>query len=392
MRTQVGIVGAGPAGLMLAHMLHLEGIESVIVERSAKEHVRTRLRAGVLEQGTVEMMRELGLGERIGRLGLKQRSIDYRFGGRSHPIDFEQASGGRNVWVYPQHEVVTDLMDARDRSGQPVLYDAPVSRIEGLDGARAVIHYEVDGRSEKLECDYVAGCDGFRGIARAAIPASRQKVYDRIYPFGWLGILAEAAPAIEDITWGCHEDGFAMMSIRSPSVTRLYLQCEPDEDPERWSDDRIWSELHKRLDVEGMPRLNEGRITQKGVTAMRSFLVEPMQYGRLFLAGDAAHIVPPTGAKGLNSAMADVKVLGRALADHYRRGQDDRLASYSQVCLDRMWLVQRFSAGLCTMVHQFPDNNAFVRRLQRADLEYMTTTVPGRLQFAENFTGLPVHA
>jgi p-hydroxybenzoate 3-monooxygenase len=255
-----------------------------------------------------------------------------------------------------------------------------------------VIHFEQDGRPASLECDYVAGCDGFRGISRAAIPADRTRIYDRIYPFGWLGILAEAKPAIQDITWGCHEDGFAMMSIRSPTVTRLYLQCAPDDDPDAWSDDRIWSELHKRLDVPGLPQLQEGPITQKGVTAMRSFLAEPMQYGRLFLAGDAAHIVPPTGAKGLNSALADVKVLGRALSEHYRQGNGDWLARYSQVCLRRMWLVQRFSAGLCTMVHQFPGENAFVRRLQRADLDYMTTTVPGRLEFSENFTGLPVEA
>jgi p-hydroxybenzoate 3-monooxygenase len=391
MRTQVGIIGAGPAGLMLAHMLHLEGIESVIVERSSRDHVQARLRAGVLEQGTVEMMRELGLGERIGKLGLKQRAIDFRFGGESHPIDFE-ASSGRNAWVYPQHEVVTDLMAARDRSGLPVLYDTPVSRIEGADGQRPVIHFERDGVAGTLECDYIAGCDGFRGISRAAIPADRLKVYDRIYPFGWLGILAEARPAIQDITWGCHEDGFAMMSIRSPSVTRLYLQCAPDDSPDNWSDDRIWAELHKRLDVPGLPLVEEGRITQKGVTAMRSFLAEPMQYGRLFLAGDAAHIVPPTGAKGLNSAMADVKVLGRALTEYYKRDRKDLLERYSDVCLRRMWLVQRFSAGLCTMVHQFPTDNAFVRRLQRADLEYMTTTAPGRLQFSENFTGLPVDA
>jgi p-hydroxybenzoate 3-monooxygenase len=391
MRTQVGIVGAGPAGLMLAQILHLQGIDSVIVERSSREHVRTRLRAGVLEQGTVEMMREFGVGARVDAIGLKQRAIDFRFNGESHPIDFEAVSG-RNTWVYPQHEVVTDLMAARDASGLPVLYDAPVTRIAGLQGERPVIHFEQQGKPATLECDYVAGCDGFRGISREAIPADTLKVYDRVYPFGWLGILAEAKPAIRDITWGCHEDGFAMMSIRSPSVTRLYLQCAPDEDPDAWSDDRIWAALHKRLDVPGLPTLQEGPITQKGVTAMRSFLAEPMQYGRLFLAGDAAHIVPPTGAKGLNSALADVKVLGRALAERYRQGRNEWLERYSATCLKRMWLVQRFSAGLCTMVHQFAGENAFVRRLQRADLEYMTTTLPGRMEFSENFTGLPVDA
>ena len=391
MRTQVGIIGAGPSGLMLAQMLHLQGIESVIVERSPQEHVRTRLRAGVLEQGTVEMMREFGVGERVSSVGLKQRAIDFRFNAESHPIDFESVCG-RNTWVYPQHEVVTDLMAARERSGQPVLYETPVTRIEGLEGARPVIHCEREGEAFQVECDFVAGCDGFRGVSREAIPAEKMKLYDRVYPFGWLGILAEAKPAIEHITWGCHEDGFAMMSIRSPSVTRLYLQCDPDENPDAWPDDRIWSELHKRLDVPVLPPVEEGRITQKGVTAMRSFMAEPMQHGRLFLAGDAAHIVPPTGAKGLNSAMADVKVLGRALTEHYRYGRSDWLERYSAVCVKRMWLVQRFSAGLCTMVHQFPGDNAFVRRLQRADLEYMTTTAAGRLQFSENFTGLPVDA
>ena len=392
MRTRVGIVGAGPAGLMLSHLLLLQGIESVVVERSGREHVRSRLRAGVLEQGTVEMMRELGLGERIGRLGLEQHAIDFRFGGRPHRLDFHEASGGRSAWVYPQHEVVADLMAAREAVGGEVLYEAPVSRLEGLDGPRPVIHFEHQGRAERLECDFIAGCDGFRGMCRDAIPGDLIKGYDRVFPFGWLGIVADAPPAIQDITWGCHEDGFAMMSIRTPTVTRLYLQCEPDEDPEQWSDDRIWSELHKRLDVEGQPAINEGPISQKAVTAMRSFICEPMQHGRLFLAGDAAHIVPPTGAKGLNSAMADVKVLGRGIVEHYKRSQAGWLERYSEICLKRMWLVQRFSAGLCTMVHRFPDDNAFVRRLQRADLEYMCDTAPGRAAFAHNFTGLPIEA
>ena len=392
MRTQVGIVGAGPAGLMLAHMLHLEGIESVVIERAPKEHVRARLRAGVLEQGTVEMMRELGLGQRIGKLGLEQHAIDFRFAGESHRLDFHEASGGRSAWVYPQHEVVTDLMEARTQAHGAMFFDAPVTRIEGLEGNRPVIHFEQDGTTQRLECDFIAGCDGFRGVCRGAIPADVLKVYDQVYPFGWLGILAEAPAPTSEITWGCHDEGFAMLSIRSPSVTRLYLQCEPDEETGNWSDDRIWSELHKRLDVQGHSPINEGRITQKGVTAMRSFLAEPMQYGKLFLAGDAAHIVPPTGAKGLNSAMADVKLLGRALTEHYKRGTDTWLGAYSQTCLKRMWRVQRFSAGLCTMVHQFPGQSDFARRLQRADLEDMTGTVAGRLQFAENFTGLPVGA
>lgn len=392
MRTQVGIVGAGPAGLMLSHLLHLEGIESVIIESRSREHVRTRLRAGVLEQGTVDLMREVGLGERLDQLGLVQNGIDFRFGGESHRVDFTQATGGRTVVVYPQHDVVTDLMTARERTGGQVIYDAPVTRIEGLQSERPVIHYEVEGQARSLSCDFVAGCDGFRGVCREAIPASVLKVYDRIYPFGWLGILADAPPASPDITWGCHDNGFAMMSLRTQTVTRLYLQCLPDEDPDNWSDDRIWRELHTRLDVPGMPTLREGPILQKGVTAMRSFLAEPMHYGRLYLAGDAAHIVPPTGAKGLNSAFADIKVLGRALIEHYKRGSNEFLQRYSDICLRRMWLVQRFSAGLCTMVHRFPDENPFVQRLQRADLDYMTGTESGRLAFSENFVGLPIEA
>lgn len=391
MRTQVAIIGAGPSGLMLSHMLHLAGIESVVLERSPREHVRSRLRAGVLEQGVVEMLRELGVGQRMDQLALKQRALDFRFGNRSRRIDFE-AEIGRNVWVYPQHEVVTDLMEVREQAGGAVLYEAPVTRIDGLEGERPVVHYEQGGEVQRLECDYVAGCDGFRGVSRAAIPEDRLQVFDRIYPFGWLGFLAEAPAATSEIVWGCHEDGFAMQSIRTPTVTRLYLQCAPDDDPDNWSDDRIWSELHKRLDVDGMPPVNEGKISQKAVTAMRSYLVEPMQWGRLFLAGDAAHIVPPTGAKGLNSAFADIRVLARALVTHYQHGSDDRLAGYSGTCLRRMWLVQRFSAGLCTMTHQFPEHSPFLRRIQRADLEYMTGTRPGRMQFSENFTGLPVEA
>ncbi|MEO8855536.1 MAG: 4-hydroxybenzoate 3-monooxygenase [Burkholderiaceae bacterium] len=392
MRTQVGIVGAGPAGLMLAHMLHLEGIESVVIERATREHVQDRQRAGVLEHGTVELMRSLGLGERIGELGLEQHRIDFRFGGGSHPINFHEATEGRSTWVYPQHEVVKDLMTARVAAGAQMLFETPVTAIEGIDGPHPVIRFEVNGVADALHCDFVVGCDGFRGISRHAIPAQQGQLHERVFPFGWLGILADAAPAMNDVTWGCHEEGFAMMSIRTPSVTRLYLQCEPDENPDAWSDERIWSELHKRLDVPGLPSINEGRITQKGVTAMRSFVFEPMQHGRLFLAGDAAHIVPPTGAKGLNSAMADVKVLGRALERHYKQDVDDLLGAYSKTCLRRMWLVQRFSAGLCTMVHSFPGESSFARRLQRADLETMTGTTAGRLQFSENFTGLPIEA
>lgn len=392
MHTQVAIIGAGPAGLMLSHLLHQEGIESVVLERSTREHAISRLRAGVLEHGTVDLLKSAGLGARLEQVGMQQHGIDFRYDGISHRVDFAEATGGRTVWVYPQHEVVTDLLHARDAAYGMIRFETPVVSIENIDSEKPRVTYSRNGSVETLTCDFVAGCDGFRGLSRDAIPKSVLKVYDRIYPFGWLGILANAAPAVPDVSWGCHEDGFAMLSFRSPSTTRLYLQCEPDEDPNNWSDDRIWSELHKRLDVADKPPINEGAIIQKGVTAMRSFLAEPMQFGRLFLAGDSAHIVPPTGAKGLNSAFADIAVLARGIKAHYKLGSSDVLDRYSQICLKRMWLVQRFSAGLCTMTHRFAENSAFTQRIQRADLDYMTGTEAGRRAFAENFTGLPIEA
>ena len=391
MRTQVGIVGAGPAGLLLSHLLHLEGIESVVVEAKSREHVQGRLRAGVLEHGTVAFFREVGLGERMDRLGMVQDAIDFRFEGASHRVNFTEATGGRIAMVYPQHEVVKDLVEAREAAHGAVLWESPVTSIEGIEDDRPAIRFQSEGRSQALECDFIAGCDGFRGLARECMPRALLQGFDRIYPFGWLGILAETPPA-RDVTWAYHPNGFAMHSMRTPTVSRLYLQCPPDDKPESWSDDRIWSELHTRLEQGDDYRLKEGKILQKGVTAMRSFVAEPMQYGRLFLAGDAAHIVPPTGAKGLNSAVADIRVLGRALVDHYRRDSRDVLARYSEICLRRMWLVQRFSSGLCTMVHRFPEDSPFVQRLQLADLRYMTGAETGRREFSENFTGLPIEA
>lgn len=388
-RTQVAIVGAGPAGLLLSHVLHQEGIDSVVLERRSRDHVEQRLRAGVLEHGTVQLLRQVGLGARMAQLGMPQTGIDFRFSQRSHRIDF-QAETGRTVMVYPQHEVVHDLIEARLAAGGDIRFDTPVVGLHDLTSQQPSLTYTTAAGTHTLHCDVIIGCDGFRGITRDAIPATVRREYDRVYPFGWLGILADVPPAAPDVTWGCHDDGFAMLSFRSPTRSRLYLQCQPDDDPANWSDDRIWQALHDRLDVEDQPRLIEGPIVQKGITAMRSFQVEPMRHGQLFLAGDAAHIVPPTGAKGLNAAVADIRVLWRGLADHYQRRDDTLLDHYSSICLRRMWLVHRFSAGLCTMVHSFPGQSDFQRRLQRADLTYMTTTAPGRLAFSDNFTGLPI--
>jgi p-hydroxybenzoate 3-monooxygenase len=372
---------------MLSHLLHLEGIESVVLESRSRAYVRERVRAGVLEQSVVELMRETGIGERVSRLGIRMRGIDFRFGGEPHLVEFSAASGGRYAMVWPQPELVEDLANARVAAGGEILYEFPAKGFEDVNGSKPTILF---GENQRLQCDFVAGCDGFHGISRGAIPPSVLKQHDHLFPFGWLGVLAEAPPAWPDITWGCHPREFAMMSMRTPTMTRLYLQCPPDDDAANWSDDRIWSELHERLDLPGGTRLNEGRIVQKGVAAMRSYVAEPMRYGRLFLAGDAAHIVPPTGAKGLNSAMADVRVLARALAEHYKRGNDALIERYSETCLRRMWLVQRFSTWLCTTVHRFPGTDAFTRRLQLAELQYMTGTETGRRMFAENFTGLPV--
>lgn len=391
MRTQVGIVGAGPAGLALSHILHLAGIESVVLDNRSREHVEGRQRAGVLEHGTAEFLNAVGVGRRMQQLGMIERSIDFRFNGASHPVNFSEETGGRFMMVYPQHEVVRDLIEARLEARGQILFDSPVTGLDGLQGMRPTLHFQSNGERRELTCDFVAGCDGFHGVCRGAIPETVRQEFSRLYPFAWLGILAEV-PAYREITWCYHRTGFAMISKRTPTVSRIYLQCPPEDRPEDWSDDRIWTQLHARLDArDGIP-LRDGPILQKAVSAMRSFVAEPMQYGRLFMAGDSAHVLPPTGAKGLNSAIADVRVLGRALINYYEAGNRHLLDQYSEKCLKRLWLVQRFSSGLCTMVHISPDHGPFDRRLQLADLEFMTGTPPGRSSFSVNFTGLPVEA
>ncbi len=394
-RTQVGIVGAGPAGLLLSHLLHLQGIESVVVEARSRQYVEERVRAGLLEQGTADLLVETGVGARLKREGLVHHGIYLRFGGTTHHIDFNDLADGRSVIIYPQNKVVADLFDARLAAGGRIFFESEdVSVHDFGDGGREThpkIRFRTGGEAEEVVCDFIAGCDGFHGVCRPSIPEGALTVYDRIYPFGWLGILAEAPPSSDELIYAYHERGFALLSMRSPEISRLYVQCAPDEDIHEWPDERIWDELHKRLaTTDGKWKLTEGPILQKGVTGMRSFVVEPMQHGRLFLAGDAAHIVPPTGAKGLNLAVADIRVLAQALVEFYGSGEKDSLDNYSRTCLRRVWKVQRFSWWMTSMLHLFDTDNAFDQRRQLAELDYVTSSRAASQTLAENYVGLPM--
>ncbi len=388
MRTQVGIVGAGPAGLMLSHLLHLSGVESVVIENRSRQYVQERVRAGLLEQGTVDLMIETGVGARLKRLALIHHGVELRFNGRRHRIDFADLTG-KSIAIYPQQEVVKDLTDARLAAGGQIIFEIEGVSVEGFEESRPKIRYRKDGVAHEIECDFIAGCDGFHGICRPTI-ARALTVFEKIYPFGWLGVLAEAAPSSDELVYVNHDHGFALQSMRSPQLTRLYLQCEPDENIDEWPDGRIWEELHRRFATHDGWKLNQGAITQKGVTEMRSFVVEPMQYGNLFLAGDAAHIVPPTGAKGLNLAVADVRVLARAMAQFYRSGSRELLDRYSAICLRRVWKVQRFSWWMTSMLHRFHDDSEFDRRRQMAELDYVVSSRAGAQSLAENYVGLPM--
>src|SRR5712691_6210701 len=343
MRTQVGIVGAGPAGLLLSHLLHLEGIESVVLEARSRQYGEERVRAGMLEQGTVDLLIESGLGERLRREGLIHHGIWLNFGGRRHRIHLTELSGGKSITVYAQHEIIIDLNHARLDAGGQILFEVDELTIHDFAGPSPKIRFRSKGEGQELACDFIAGCDGFHGVCRASVPDGVLTVYDRTYPFAWLGILAEAPPSSEELVYSYHERGFALFSMRTPEITRLYLQCSPDEDIANWPDDRIWEELHARHATDDGWKPAQGPVLQKGITPMRSYVIEPMQYGRLFLAGDSAHIVPPTGAKGLNLAASDVKVLARALADFYASRRQSLLDEYSRTCLRRVWKVQRFS-------------------------------------------------
>ncbi|MGH7780111.1 MAG: 4-hydroxybenzoate 3-monooxygenase [Candidatus Binataceae bacterium] len=390
MRTQVGIVGAGPAGLMLAHLLHRTGIESVVIEARSAKHVQERVRAGVLEQGTVDLMNATGVGARLVREGLVHHGIELRFARRRQRIDLSELTGGAAITIYGQNEVIQDLTDMRLAAGGPIFFESERVSVHGFAGAAPVIRFTNAGVEHELRCDFIAGCDGFHGVCRAGIPARALTLYERVYPFAWLGILAAVTPSSDELIYSRHERGFALHSMRSPELTRLYLQCARDEKLEEWSDDRIWDELERRFETGGGWNLKRGPITQKGVTEMRSFVAEPMQFGAMFLAGDAAHIVPPTGAKGLNLAIADVRVLARAFAEFYRSGNRARLGAYSQTCLRRVWKVQRFSWWMTSMLHRLDGENAFDARRQIAELDYLTGSRAAAQSLAENYVGLPM--
>ncbi|MBV9453072.1 MAG: 4-hydroxybenzoate 3-monooxygenase [Rubrobacter sp.] len=392
MHTQVGIIGAGPAGLMLSHLLHLEGIKSIVLEDRSRGYVENRIRAGVLEQNTVDMLTDSGVGERMKREGMVHHGVELRFGGQGHRIDMYELTGGRAITVYGQHEVVKDLIRTRlDADGQ-ILFEAEAVSVHDLDTSTPKIHFQKDDEDQELTCDVIAGCDGFHGVCRPSIPEGVLTVYERKYPFAWLGILAETPPSSEELIYTYHERGFALHSMRSPELTRLYIQCDPDDDIQDWSDERIWEELHTRLATEEGWALTEGPILEEGrsITPMRSFLVEPMQYGRLFLAGDAAHVVTPTGAKGMNLAVADVRVLAQALAEFYESGRTSLLDRYSETCLHRVWRAQHFSWWMTSMLHRFDDEDVFRHRLQLAELDYVASSQTAAATLAENYVGLPM--
>lgn len=391
-RTRIGIVGAGPAGLLLGHLLHLRGIDSVILENRSREHVIERVRAGVLEQGTVDLLHSIGLGERLAREGMRHEGLYVSFDGERHRIDLSGLTGGKAITVYGQNELVKDLIGARQATGRPLFFEVEDVRVRDVETDQPKIAYRREGRDEEVTCDFIAGCDGFHGVCRPSIPEGVLTTFERVYPFGWLGILVEAPPSSDELVYTLHERGFALFSMRSSRVTRLYLQCAPDEDIERWPDDRIWSEMLARLTTRDGWKPNVGPILQKGVTPMRSFVAKPMQHGRLFLAGDAAHIVPPAGAKGLNLAAADVCVLAQGLAQTLATGRRTILDAYSTICLRRVWRAQRFSWWMTSALHRVEGASPFDQRRQLADLAHLVESRAAMTNLAENYVGLPMES
>jgi p-hydroxybenzoate 3-monooxygenase len=387
-RTQVGIIGSGPSGLLLSQLLHLAGIESVLLERRSRDYVLGRIRAGVLEQGTVEILRRAGVGARMDREGLVHDGIEIAFGERRHRIDFSPYSA--SVRVYGQTEITKDLIDARDALGGTLIYEAEDVAIDGLDGRRPRLRYRHAGAQHVLDCDFIAGCDGFHGASRKAIPAGVLRTHERVYPFGWLGVFAAAPPVAPEVFYANHERGFALCSMRSMTRSRCYVQCALDDDIEAWSDARFWDELRARLPADAAEQLEIGPTIEKSFAPLRSFVAEPLRYGRLFLAGDAAHIVPPTGAKGLNLAVRDVQQLATALEAFYTEGRDDLLDGYSGTALRRIWRAERFSAWMTSILHTFPGQSSFDRGLQLAELDLLADSTAAQAAFVENYAGAPL--
>jgi p-hydroxybenzoate 3-monooxygenase len=387
MRTQVGIIGAGPAGLMLARLLHLHGIESIVIENRNRDYIENRIRAGLIEHWAADLLVDVGAGARMQRESMLHWGINIGINGALHRIDF-QALVNKRVTIYGQQEVVKDLVAQRLEDGGTLLFDVDDVSIHDVTGKQPKIRFTHDGRPQEIDCDFIAGCDGFHGICRPSIPDGVLSVFERDYPFGWLGILSESPPPDHELVYSNTDRGFALYTMRSPTLARLYLQCDHDEDINNWPDNRIWDELHKRLG--GARKLVEGKMLQKGITPMRSFVVEPMQYGRLFLAGDSAHIVPPTGAKGMNLAFADVVQLSRALEAFYKNKRNELLENYSAKCLRRVWYAQRFSWWMTQIMHRFPGESVFDHRRQLSDLDYITSSRAAATSLAEQYVGLPL--
>jgi p-hydroxybenzoate 3-monooxygenase len=387
MRTQVGIIGAGPAGLMLGRLLKLQGIDSIIIENRSREYIENRIRAGLIEHWAVDLLVDIGAGDRLKRESMIHWGNNIGINGELHRIDFKKLVDKR-VTIYGQQEVVKDLVDLRFADGGPLYFEADEASVHDFTTEKPKIRFTHDGKKQEIECDFIAGCDGFHGICRPSLPEGVVKIFEREYPFGWLGILTESPPPDDELIYSYTDNGFALYTMRSPTVSRLYLQCDHDEDVANWPDARIWEELHKRLG--GARKLQEGKMLQKGITAMRSFVAEPMQYGRLFVAGDSAHIVPPTGAKGMNLAFADVVYLDRALNAFYKQKRTDLLESYSAICLRRVWKAQRFSWWMTQLLHIFPEETPFDRRRQLADLDFIVSSATAAKSLAEQYVGLPL--
>ncbi len=389
MRVQVAIIGSGPSGLLLGQLLHNAGIDALILEARSKQYVLGRIRAGLLEQGAIDLLDRAGVGARLHAEGLVHRGIELCFGGERHRIDLSGLAGGKCVTIYGQTEVTKDLMDAREAAGAKTVYDAEDVSIHEFAGERPRVRYRHRGVEHELDCDFVAGCDGFHGVCRASVPANAISCYERVYPFGWLGLLADTPPCSEELIYIAHERGFALCTMRSRSRSRYYLQCSLDERVEQWSDERFWDELRRRIDSKAAANLVTGPSLEKSIAPLRSFVAEPMRFGRLFLAGDAAHIVPPTGAKGLNLAASDIHYLSTALIEYYRSGKTAELDAYSGRCLRRIWQAERFSWWMTNLLHNFPEQGAFGSKMQMAELEQLVNSKAAATVLAENYVGLP---